>query len=75
MQLYLLLELVRILFQHEKIEFLGLKVDYLKNMQKVSEPTFLTKKSSKIKALVIPTNEELMIARSTYKIACDKSNE
>ena len=44
-------------------------------MQKVSEPTFLTKKSSKIKALVIPTNEELMIARSTYKIACDKSNE
>lgn len=59
----------------EKIEFLGLKVDYLKNMSKVSEPTFLTKKSSKIKALVIPTNEELMIARSTYKIACDKSNE
>ena len=59
----------------EKIEFLGLKVDYVKNSEKISDATFLTKKSSKIKALVIPTNEELMIAKSTYELAKGKDCE
>ena len=47
---------------------LGIKLDILKNKIRGKE-TEISKEDSKVKLLLIPTNEELMIARDTYKIA------
>lgn len=49
------------------LEFLGLEMDYEKN-KIVGEEIDVSKKGSKVKTLVIPTNEELMIARETAKL-------
>ena len=46
---------------------LGIKVDVLKNRVRGKETIFSTD-DSKVKLLLIPTNEELMIARDTYEI-------
>lgn len=51
----------------EYLEFLGLKVDPEKNSQRGKELEFSTA-DSKIKALLIPTNEELMIAQDTMEL-------
>jgi acetate kinase len=51
----------------EYLEFLGLKVDPEKNNQRGKELEFSTD-DSKIKALLIPTNEELMIAQDTMEL-------
>ena len=50
-----------------KLSFLGVKIDSAKNRSSRKEK-IITKKGSKIKVLVIPTNEELMIARETYRL-------
>ena len=47
---------------------LGIKMDVLKNNVRGKETDFATE-DSKVRLLLIPTNEELMIARDTYKIA------
>jgi len=49
------------------LEFLGLKLDLEKNNIKGEEACISTD-DSKIKVYVIPTNEELMIARDTYDL-------
>ncbi len=46
-------------------EFLGIKFDEIANK---SKQEVITKPSSKIKMMVIPTNEELMIAREVSKL-------
>ena len=46
-------------------EYLGLKIDKRKNK---NNETIISAKDSKIKALVIPTNEELQIARETFEL-------
>ena len=47
---------------------LGIKLDPIKNKVRGKE-TEISTEDSKVKLLLIPTNEELMIARDTYKIA------
>lgn len=51
----------------EYLEFLGLKIDPEKNSKRGSEMEISTD-DSKIKALLIPTNEELMIAKDTMEL-------
>ncbi len=46
---------------------LGIKLDPVKNKVRGKE-TIISKEDSKVKLLLIPTNEELMIARDTYRI-------
>jgi acetate kinase len=51
----------------EKLEFMGVKIDVDANNMRGEEKE-ITTPDSKIKAYVVPTNEELMIARETEKI-------
>ena len=46
---------------------LGIKIDPLKNKIRGKE-TIISPEDSRVKVLLIPTNEELMIARDTYQI-------
>ena len=45
-----------------------LELDEEKNKVRSGEPREITKAGSKIKALVVPTNEELEIMQTTLKI-------
>jgi acetate kinase len=56
------------------LEFLGLKVDPNKNNIRGKEAIISTD-DSKVKVLVVPTNEELVIARDTQKITQNIKNE
>ena len=49
------------------LEFLGVKLDLEKNNVKAEERLISTQ-DSKVKVYIVPTNEELMIARDTYDI-------
>ena len=53
--------------------FLGLRVDESKNKSKEKEKV-ITYVGSKVKALVIPTNEELMIAMKTKYVVSEAGN-
>jgi acetate kinase len=48
-------------------EALGLKVDYKLNVEKNGQEAIISKPESKIKVAIIPTDEEIMIARDCYK--------
>jgi len=51
------------------LEFIGVEVDELANRSvKRGEEAIISSENSRVKVLVIPTNEELMIARDTYEI-------
>lgn len=50
------------------LEFLGVDFDKEKNQGRYSEATELTKPGSKVKVFMIPTNEELVIAKDTEAI-------
>ncbi len=56
------------------LEFLGLKIDESKNDMRGKEEIISTE-DSKVKVLVVPTNEELVIARDTKKIVDELKNE
>lgn len=47
---------------------LGIKLDLVKNKVRGKE-TIISRDDSKVKILLVPTNEELMIARDTFNIA------
>jgi len=49
------------------LKILGVKLDPKKNQKKAVAPTDISAPGSKIKVLVIPTNEELMIAKEAAK--------
>lgn len=49
------------------LSFMGVEIDEEKNKVKAEEQE-ISKESSKVKVLVVPTEEELMIARETLKI-------
>ncbi len=49
-------------------EFLGLYFDESKNNVRGQE-AFLTTEESPVKALIIPTNEEVMLARDTVRLS------
>ena len=51
----------------EKLEFMGVKIDVEANNIRGEEKE-ITTSDSKIKAYVVPTNEELMIARETARL-------
>ena len=50
---------------------LGIKLDLVKNKVRGKEMV-ISAEDSKVKVLLIPTNEELMIARDTYNIVTNK---
>ncbi len=52
----------------DKLKVLGIEIDDERNNVRGKE-TLITKDSSKIPVWVIPTDEEVMIARDTYKLA------
>ncbi len=52
----------------EGLEFLGVKMDYSKNNFR-GEERMISAEDSKVKVFVIPTNEELVIARDTKEVA------
>ncbi|MBS3994396.1 MAG: acetate kinase, partial [Alkaliphilus sp.] len=49
------------------LEFMGVSIDNEKNNVRGKE-VVISKNNSKVKVMVIPTNEELMIARDTNKL-------
>lgn len=51
-----------------ELEFMGVKMDYAKNEQLRGEETVLSLADSKVTILLIPTNEELIIARDTMAL-------
>jgi len=51
----------------ENLEFMGVEIDEEKNNIRGKE-AIVSKDSSKVKILVVPTNEELMIARDTLEL-------
>lgn len=55
----------------KRLEFLGIKLDKEKNKVRGMEACISTD-DSKVKLYVIPTNEELMIARDTYELLNNK---
>ena len=54
----------------KKLEFLGVKVDEEMNQKAVrtSVEYDISTPDSRVKMLVLPTNEELMIAKDTYEL-------
>ena len=51
-----------------EMDFLGIELDAEKNNQKSLEFREINKSSSRVKILVIPTNEELEIAKQTFQL-------
>ena len=54
----------------EGLEFLGVKIDPEKNKVRAKE-AIISNDDSKVKVMVIPTNEELMIAKDTAEISAN----
>ncbi|MDQ8735405.1 acetate kinase [Paenibacillus sp. LHD-38] len=52
----------------EGISFLGIELDEARNAERRKDAREITTDSSRIKVLVVPTNEELLIARDTYNL-------
>lgn len=52
------------------LEYLGIEIDHHKNQIRGQERE-ISKETSKVKVLVVPTNEELMIARDTKEIVIE----
>ncbi|AIO18430.1 Acetate kinase [Candidatus Izimaplasma bacterium HR1] len=52
----------------DRLKALGVELDYEKNLTR-GEEKIISKDSSKIKILLIPTNEEVMIARDTLRLS------
>jgi acetate kinase len=53
----------------QNLEFMGIKIDLEKNKTLHGEEGFISAPDSKVKVLVVPTNEELMIARDTFELS------
>ncbi len=58
-----------------KFEFLGLEFDGERNEGLQGEEAIITKPASKVKVLVVPTNEELVIAQETMKVITEEEKE
>ena len=50
------------------MEFIGLEFDEIKNKSVQGKEKIISKDSSKVVAMVIPTDEELVIAKDTAEI-------
>lgn len=51
------------------LDALGIELDEARNAQRSSEARVISRDGSRVQVLVIPTNEELMIARDTMELA------
>ncbi|CAM3947540.1 acetate kinase [Cohnella lubricantis] len=56
----------------EGLTFLGLDFDEERNELRSSETRSITRDGSAVNVLVVPTNEELLIARDTYRLVIGK---
>ena len=54
-----------------RLEALGCKLDEAKNKAVAGTTGVISTEASKVSAIVIPTNEELMIARETFRLLAD----
>lgn len=54
-----------------QLEVLGCKLDEVKNKAVMGTQGVISTDNSKLPAIVIPTNEELMIARETFRLLAD----
>jgi acetate kinase len=52
----------------KQLTFLGIDIDDEWNQTRCSDERRISTSHSKVEVLVIPTNEELMIARETYRL-------
>ncbi|MBJ6363576.1 acetate kinase [Paenibacillus sp. GCM10012307] len=52
----------------EGLTFLGIELDEELNKKRSKEARYISTENSRIKVLVVPTNEELLIARDTYAL-------
>lgn len=52
----------------KNLEILGIKIDEKRNQEAVKAEAMISSPKAKVKVLVIPTNEELVIARDTERI-------
>jgi acetate kinase len=52
----------------EPLSFFGIELDEEKNNMRSSEVREISPQGSRVKVMVVPTNEELVIARDTYEI-------
>ena len=54
------------------LEYLGIKIDPEKNDGLRGKPTVISTDDSRVKVVVMPTNEELVIAKDTVNIVENK---
>jgi acetate kinase len=54
------------------LEYMGIELDFQKNAGVRSKEVLLSKDTSKVKVMTIPTNEELIIVEHTYRIITEK---
>lgn len=52
----------------QNLEFLGVKIDEQKNKETVKQEAVISTEDSRVRVLVVPTNEELVIALDTAEI-------
>ncbi len=57
------------------LEFMGLEFDYKKNEGLKSQEAVISKPGSKVTVMVVPTNEELVIAEDTVRIVTEMSGK
>ncbi|AWB44970.1 acetate kinase [Paenibacillus sp. CAA11] len=55
----------------ENLTYLGVKIDPELNKVRSGDPRRISTPDSKVEVLVVPTNEELMIARDTHRIVLE----
>lgn len=59
----------------ENMEFLGIEIDHSKNNGLRGKEEIISTPKSKVKVVVVPTNEELVIARDTMTIVNEMKNK
>ncbi len=52
----------------EKLKFFGIEIDKQKNVDACGQESLFSTPQSKVKLMVVPTNEELVIATETYRL-------
>ncbi|MOA52279.1 Acetate kinase [compost metagenome] len=57
----------------EQLTFLGIELDKEANLVRSKDPRFISTSNSKVKVLVVPTNEELVIARDTHRLVLESN--
>jgi acetate kinase len=58
----------------ENLTYLGIEIDEHENLIRSGEDRRISKPTSKVEVLIIPTNEELVIARDTYELILAQKN-